>query len=396
MTIRDRWLLPEGIEEILPPTARRLERWRRKLLDLFDSWGYDLVIPPFIEFLESLLIGTGNDLDLETFKLTDQVSGRMMGIRADMTPQVARIDAHHLRSDRPTRLCYLGTVLRTRSDGFGGSRSPMQVGAELYGHSGFESDLEILSLMLETLAITGVNEVYLDLGHVAIFRCLVAQAGLNLEQEAMLFEALQRKSLPDIHQLLADYALPAAMRELFLALAQLNGGQEALVAARTLLVAAGTEVLQALERLDHIAAALQRRRPALTIHVDLAELRGYRYHTGTVFAAYVPGHGQAVALGGRYNEIGQVFGQARAATGFSADLRTLLALDKGSDPVPPRGIYAPLSDDPVLDNLIDRLRSRGERVIRALPGSDSGAREMGCDRELIRHGDHWAVVPVPE
>ena len=204
----DLWLLPEGIEEILPPAARRLERLRRDLLDLYESWGYDLVVPPLIEFLESLLIGTGNDLDLQTFKLTDQLSGRMMGVRADMTPQVARIDTHLLKRDGPVRLCYMGTVLRTRADGFGGSRSPYQVGVELYGHRGYESDLEVLTLMLKTLAAAELGEVHLDLGHVAIFRELVAQAGLDLEREVLLFEALQRKALPEIRQQLAAWAPP--------------------------------------------------------------------------------------------------------------------------------------------------------------------------------------------
>ncbi len=395
MTLEDRWLLPEGIEEILPPAARRLERLRRDLLDVYDSWGYDQVIPPFIEFLESLLIGTGNDLDLQTFKLTDQISGRMMGVRADMTPQVARIDARHLKGEGPTRLCYLGTVLRTRGDGFGGSRSPLQVGAELYGHAGYESDLEVLRLMLETLAVAGVTDVHLDLGHVAIFRNLARQARLNWRQEGLLFEALQRKALPEIRQQLADYALPSALRDRFLALAELNGGEDVLTVAERLLGTADPEIRRALETLHWLAVALRQRVPAMHINFDLAELRGYRYHTGLIFAAYVPGYGQAVAQGGRYDEIGEVFGRARPATGFSADLRTLLAL--GSSPGLPsrRVIYVPALDDPELDAYVGVLRSAGERVIRALPGADPGPGAVGCDWVLVRQGEAWTVMPLP-
>lgn len=393
MTIEDRWLLPEGIEEILPPEARRLERLRRDLLDLYDSWGYELVIPPFIEFLESLLTGTGNDLDLQTFKLTDQLSGRMMGVRADITPQVARIDAHLLKRDMPTRLCYMGTALRTRSNGLGGSRSPLQIGAELYGHAGYQSDLEVLSLMLESLVMAGVADVHLDLGHVAIFRSLVRQARLSSEQEGLLFEALQRKALPEISELLASYELSEAMRDMFLALADLNGGEEVLREAEQLLASANEEVYQALETLHQIAAAIQHRLPGLPINFDLAELRGYRYHTGVVFAAYVSGQGQAVAKGGRYDEIGRVFGRSRPATGFSADLKHLLSLGQGN-PLPADTIYAPWADDPALNALINELRGRGERVIHALPGIDPDPATLGCNRLLVLQGDDWAVVPV--
>jgi len=393
MIIEDRWLLPEGIEEVLPPAARRLERLRRDLLDLYDSWGYELVIPPFIEFLESLLTGTGNDLDLQTFKLTDQLSGRMMGVRADMTPQVARIDAHRLRHDGPTRFCYLGSVLRTRSDSLAGSRSPLQVGAELYGHVGYESDLEVLLLMLETLHRAGIVDVYLDLGHVAVFRSLVRQAGLDREREGMLFEALQRKALPEIREWLTAYALSQIMRDRFLALVELNGGGEVLEAAKQLL-GADDEVQQALNTLEQLTAAIQRRIPKLPIHIDLAELRGYRYHTGVVFAAYTPGQGQAVAQGGRYDEIGQVFGRSRPATGFSADLRILLSLSAAGDDTSPKAIYAPRTDDSALDALVRALRSRGERVIYALPASDPQPEALGCDRILVMQGNNWVVAPL--
>ena len=397
MTAEDRWLLPEGIEEILPPAAGRMERLRRELLDLYESWGYELVTPPLIEFLESLLTGTGNDLELQTFKLTDQLSGRMMGVRADMTPQVARIDAHLLKRAGPVRLCYMGTVLRTRADGFGGSRSPYQAGVELYGHRGHESDLEVLMLMLETLQTAGIGAVHLDLGHVAVFRELVRQAGLDREREGLLFEALQRKALPEIRQQLAIWALPAPCEQALLALAELNGGPEVLDKADLRLAAAGEAVRDALAMLRRLVAALLRRWPELPIHIDLAELRGYRYHTGVLFAAYVPGQGQAVAQGGRYDEIGEVFGRARPATGFSTDLATLLSL---APPVEATatGIYAPPVGDAALEQRVAALRGRGERVIRALPGAAAAPETLGCDRLLVQQQDgEWDVVfpPLP-
>lgn len=393
MTAQDRWLLPEGIEEILPPAARRLERLRRELLDLYAGWGYELVIPPLIEFLESLLTGAGDDLELQTFKLTDQLSGRMMGVRADMTPQVARMDAHLIKRAGPTRLCYMGPVLRTRADGFGGSRSPYQAGVELYGHRGHESDGEVLTLMLETLAVAGVNDVHLDLGHVAIFRELVRKVGLDREREALLFEALQRQALPEIRQYLTAWTLPASGADLLLALAELNGGTEALDQAELRLAGAGIGVGEALATLRRLVTALRRQWPELPIHVDLAELRGYHYHTGVVFAAYVPGQGQAVAQGGRYDEIGEVFGRARPATGFSTDLATLLLL--GSTPAASdMGIYAPALTDMALDQRVAELRGQGERVIRALPGADVEPRDLGCDRILIQREGTWLIIQV--
>ncbi len=393
MMENERWLLPEGIEELLPDSARRLERLRRALLDLFGGWGYELVMPPFIEFLESLLTGAGNDLELQTFKLTDQLSGRMMGVRADMTPQVARIDSHRLKQETPTRLCYLGTVLRTRPAGHGGTRSPLQVGAELYGHGGCESDVEILQLMLETLRTTGLADVYLDIGHVGIYRSLVQQAGLDAAQEARLFDALQRKSQPDIDHLLSGLPLDGAMRGMLLQLVGLNGGEEVLVAAREALAGAAAPVHTALDNLQAVAALAKQCMPAVPLHFDLAELRGYHYHTGVVFAAYAPGHGQAVAQGGRYDDIGRVFGRARPATGFSADLKALLALSTANEP-PVRGIFAPCADDPALAQQVQQLRAEGERVICALPGQHGDAAAMACDRELVLRDGRWQVAPL--
>ncbi len=389
----NRWLLPEGIEEVLPEQARQLEAMRRSLLDLFQSWGYDLVMPPFIEYIESLLTGTGNDLDLQTFKLTDQLTGRMMGVRADMTPQVARIDAHHLKSSAPSRLCYLGTVLHTRPGGFAGSRSLLQVGAELFGHAGIESDVEVLSLMVETLKQAGIEDLYLDLGHVGIYRGLVDQAGLDPEQEAVLFDALQRKAKPEITELLDEWSLPKAVAQMLTQLTELNGNGEVLSEASRVLKKAGKPVQQALENLQQIAALLQQRLPDINLHYDLAELRGYHYHTGAVFAAYVPGRGQAIAQGGRYDGIGRAFGLSRPATGFSTDLRILQVLTQQNEEVH-AGILAPADGDAELQSVVQKLRAEGERVIFELPGQQGDAAISGCDRCLVKNAQGWEVKPV--
>ena len=389
----NRWLLPEGIEEVLPQQARQLEAMRRSLLDLFQSWGYDLVMPPFIEYIESLLTGTGNDLDLQTFKLTDQLTGRMMGVRADMTPQVARIDAHHLKSAAPTRLCYLGTVLHTRPGGFAGSRSLLQVGAELFGHAGIESDVEVLSLMVETLKQAGVDNLYLDLGHVGVYRGLVDQAGLDADQEAGLFDALQRKAKPEITDLLNDWSLSKTVVQMLTALTDLNGDDSVLADARSVLKKANKPVQHALENLQQIAALLQQRLPDLKLHYDLAELRGYHYHTGAVFAAYVPGRGQAIAQGGRYDGIGRAFGLSRPATGFSTDLRILAALTQQPNDVR-NAIMAPANGDADLLSVVEELRAVGERVIFELPGQQGDAAVLGCDRQLVKSTQGWEVKQV--
>lgn len=390
MNKTDRWLLPEGIEEVLPEQAKRLEQLRRQLLDTYESWGYDLVMPPFIEYLESLLTGTGNDLDLQTFKLTDQLTGRLMGVRADMTPQVARIDAHQLKRETPTRLCYMGTVLHTRTDGFAGSRSPLQVGAELYGHAGIESDVEIMSLMLETLTLAGVTKPFIDLGHVGIYRELVKQAGLNEEREATLFDSLQRKANTEITEYLKEWNLGKGVADAIAALTRLNGDESVLNEAKTALKNTGAGVSAALEELSNIAAQLKQAHPGLEIHYDLAELRGYHYHTGIVFAAYVAGRGQAVALGGRYDDIGEVFGRARPATGFSTDLKTLLSLSVNENSQQ-AAIFAPADNDAELIQMITSLRKQGERVVCALPGQKGNAKEMFCNRQLEKTASGWQV-----
>lgn len=393
MSEQDRWLLPEGIEEILPPLAGSLEALRRRLLDMFATWGYELVIPPFIEYVDSLLTGTGNDLDLQTFKLVDQLSGKLLGIRADMTPQVARVDAHHLRRDVPTRLCYIGTVLHTLPGGFGGTRSPLQVGAELYGHRGVQSDAEVLALMMETLSASGITQAHVDLGHVGIYHALARQAQLSAQQELELFDALQRKATPELAALVETWRLSPASREMLLALVELNGGDGVLDEARERLAAGGTAVAQALDYLAGVAEAARGWFPQATFHYDLAELRGYHYHTGVVFAAFVPGHGQAIAQGGRYDDIGEVFGRARPATGFSTDLKTLVTLS-----TPPlansTGIFVPADADRGVLSTVRKLRQQGERVVCGLSSAEADPAALGCDRILSWDGEQWTVVTV--
>jgi len=394
MSVKDQWLLPEGIEEVLPPEAWKLECARRELLDLFSRWGYALVMPPFIEYLESLLTGSGTDLDLQTFKVTDQLTGRMMGLRADMTPQAARIDAHPLKRDEPSRLCYMGTVLHTRADGFGSSRSPLQVGAELFGHAGVESDVEILSLVLECLSLMEIPDVHIDLGHVGIFRGLALEAGLSRQQESDLFEALQRKAVTEIDEILASTSADEAQSKRLAALSTLNGGREVLDAARDQLAGASDNVLMALDNLCEIAALLEQGNSGLSLNFDLAELRGYNYQTGMVFAIFVPGCGEEIARGGRYDAIGEVFGRARPATGFSTDLKTLLDLGQRDFSTPDSAIFAPADNDPALAAAVQQLRQSGEPVIRGLPGQAGDAGTMGCDRVLEKEKGDWVVKPV--
>ena len=386
----DRWLLPEGIEEILPDEARRLEALRRRLLDVFSTWGYELVMPPLIEYLDALLTGTGSDMDLQTFKLTDQLTGRMMGVRADMTPQAARIDAHYLKRNQPARLCYVGSVLRTRPDVFAGSRELLQLGAELFGHPGPESDIEVIRLMLATLAAAGVRNPHVDLGHVGVFRGLAAAAGIPVAIEEELFEALQRKARQTVEQLLAGVEAPAATKAMLPALLELSGGADTLTRARSVLKAAPAAVLDSLNNLEAVAAALTR--DGQTVNFDLTELRGYRYYTGVVFSALVAGQGQAVAKGGRYDGIGRAFGRARAATGFSTDLRRLSRLNTNDERM--SAILAPAEDSVELMQAITRLRASGERVVQNLPGAVATARELGCDRVLKLENNQWTVKPV--
>ncbi|MBT7952481.1 MAG: ATP phosphoribosyltransferase regulatory subunit [Gammaproteobacteria bacterium] len=393
MTKKNRWLLPEGIEEILPPHAAQVESLCRSILDLFNVWGYELVMPPLIEYLDSLLTGTGEDLDLQTFKITDQLSGRSMGLRADMTPQVARIDAHILKSEFPTRLCYLGTVVHTRPGGHGGTRAPLQVGAELHGHAGVESDAEILCLMLKTLQLTGLNNIHVDLGHVGIYRGLVKDLNLSAEQESMLFDALQRKAKAELKEMLAEWSLSSDIAEMILSLNDLNGDISVLDEARHCLAAAGEEVLACIDELEKIAVLAIRQIKDAPLYFDLAELRGYHYYTGFTFAAYLPGQGQGIAFGGRYDDVGAAFGRARPATGFSTDVKTIFSLSKQPEKTS-SAIFASYSEVPGLSEAVQRLREQGEIVIFELPGQTGTAKEMNCDRQLQLKEGKWQVVSL--
>jgi ATP phosphoribosyltransferase regulatory subunit len=375
------WVLPENLEDILPPQARHIERMRAKLLELFRVHGYELVIPPMLEYLESLLTGTGHDLDLRTFKLVDQLSGRMMGVRADIAPQVARIDAHLLNRKGVTRLCYAGSVLLTRPRGLDSTREPLQIGAEIYGHPGIESDLEIQELLVDSLAACGISGARLDIGHVAVFRAICRHGGVGAELESELYDALEGKDLPALR--VVTQSMPKATRQALLALPELYGDGAMLERAR-----------RALPRYAEIDAALRNlkllsRNDRIPVSFDLADLRGYHYHSGVVFAAYAPGMPNAVALGGRYDEVGKAFGRARPATGFSMDLRDLARIaphEAGS-----AAVRAPHSGDPKLAAAIRKLRASGEVVVVKLPGHAAEGVQPACDRELAKRAGKWVL-----
>ena len=382
------WLLPEYIEDILPAEAARIEGLRRDLLDLFALHGYELVMPPLLEYVESLLTGTGHDLDLQTFKLVDQLSGRTLGVRADITPQVARIDSHLLNRSGVTRLCYAGSVLHTLPSGTNRTREPLQIGAELYGHAGIESDVEIQRLMMQALELAGLEGVYLDIGHVAIFRSLVKRGRIERELESELFRAMQAKDLPALRELTRK--VPRAIREAIIALPELYGGAEVLgLAARRL--PAHDEITAALRDLKALSGAL--RDVAQIRCFDLAELRGYHYHSGVVFAAYCNGQSYAIGRGGRYDEVGKAFGRARPATGFSVDLRELAAAKPDGAARPcVLAPYAP--SDAALQKRIAALRSSGTPVVVELPGRDRAEGMARCERRLVRRGRKWALERI--
>lgn len=388
------WALPDGISEALPEESWRLENLRRHLLDVYATWGYQMVMPPLVEYMQSLNTGIGSNLDLQTFKVTDQLTGRTLGIRADMTPQIARIDAHKLQTEHPNRLCYIGSVLRTRAFNEDGSRSPLQVGAELFGHAGEDSDFEVLALLLTTLKQCQVPQITLDIGHVTIFRSLAAQAGLSAEQEKIFFDMLERKSLPDIDAWLTATDLPAAEAEMLRQLPRLYGKPDRLEQARTVLAAANPEVQTALAYLASLVTRIQQEFPDCRIHVDLTELSGYDYHTGIVYAAYAQGSGREIARGGRYDGIGKIFGRTRPATGFSTDLRVLTRYWQ-AQALQPTKIFAPADTDPCLSQTIQRLRTQGHWVVRQLQGDTvKTPQDAGCGQQLIKHGNEWIITEV--
>ena len=394
MTIAERWLLPEGIDEILPPQAARIEALRRALLDEYRAWGYDLLQPPSAEYLESLLTGVGHDLDLLTFKITDQQTGRLMGISADRTQQVARMDAHSMPKQGVARYCYCGSVLHTKNTHLLSSRSPMQVGAELYGYSGVESEIEIVSLMLQSLDKAGLEEVTLDLGHVGIYHALVAQTQLSEDEQTELYSLLRLRALPELSAWLAKSSLSDQEQTIFKNLPSMAGSLEDLNQWQSAFSDAPEEVKAAVETLKVIATEISQRFSQVRVHIDLAELRDFNYHTGLVFSAFVPGFGQPVARGGRYDHTGEVFGRSRPATGYSSDLKVLASLTV-ADWSETAAILAPADSDPVLRNKIVELRNQGERVIQLFNGQEH-LDELSADRELINIDGQWKVQPISQ
>ena len=381
------WLLPEYIADALPAEAERIERLRRALLDHFRSHGFEFVMPPMLEYLESLLTGAGKDLNLRTFKLVDQLSGRTMGVRADITPQTARIDAHLLNHKGVTRLCYCDSVLHTLPATISASREPVQIGAELYGHAGIAADLAVIRLMAGAFARIKVPVSRIDLGHVGIFRALAEAAGLPRESEETVLSLLQAKDVPGLSEACANVASP--YREALQRLPQLYGGAEVLARAAAELPAL-PGVVAALDGLRHLVEAA----PDLPFSIDLSDLRGYHYHNGVVFAAYCPGYPAAVALGGRYDGAGKAFGRDRPATGFSMDLREVARL---APPGKPMGaILAPsAAHDARLAAHIAALREQGEVVVELLPG-ESACEGPVCDRKLAKVGEQWIIEAIQE
>jgi len=381
------WLLPEFIEDVLPAEASRIESLRRQLLDLFHVHGYQYVIPPMLEYMESLITGTGRDLDLATFKVVDQLTGRLMGVRADTTPQAARIDAHMLNHQGVSRLCYAGSVLRTKPDGLARTREPLQVGAELFGHAGIESDIEIHRLMIKALQLLGLKDLHIDFSHVGIFECLVDNANIPAALEQDLYAALQSKDKQRVAELAKT--LSDEFQSALIALTDLNGDVTVLDKADSLLPKLPA-ITKAIGHLREVAFTLK----DLNVHVgfDLSELRGYHYHSGIVFAAYAQGYSGPIALGGRYDEVGISFGRARPATGFSLDLRgVVLALQPAKLP---QAILAPAGASASLLKAIEGLRSNGHVVIQALPNSQVHLDELNCSQTLVEYQGEWRVEPL--
>jgi ATP phosphoribosyltransferase regulatory subunit len=383
----NRWLLPEDIADVLPAEARKVETLRRAILDLYQSYGYELVAPPILEFLDSLLTGTGSDLNLQTFKLVDQLSGRTLGLRADMTPQVARIDAHLLNRKGVTRLCYAGSVAHARTPVGSSAREELQLGAEIYGCATWEADFEAVSLLLETLRVAGLNKVYLDLSHAGVLEGILdGQVKEKGEVEA-LYSLLQSKDRPRLA--IWSQCLPTKSAQALMALTELNGPCAQVLADARKSLPKHPLIDEALEQLENLAAATNALKVNVELSIDLADLRGYQYHSGVMFAAYVDQLPQPIARGGRYDHVGQAFGRSRPATGFSMDLLTLANLAPLAQRKP--AIVAPWTLEAGLASKIAELRVAGEVVIQALGGDDVETAEYLCDRELVKQDSAWVV-----
>ena len=385
------WRLPDGVDEWLPPGARQLELLRRAVLDLCHAWGYDYIEPPLVEYLDSLTV-PGSDLELQTFKFMDRPSGRMLGLRADMTAQAARVDAHSLSTDGPQRLCYSGNIVHANASAVLASRVPLIAGAELFGSSGVAADAEVVELLLEALALGGVDAPVLVLGHVGIYQSIVAGTSLSTSAQERLFQAVQNKSEPDIEATLANAGAGADVLRHVAALPGLIGRKDILDAARQALAGAPDDVGRAIDELAGLAERLERSHASIELRFDLAELAGYGYHTGPVFSAYTSDFGRALAKGGRYDRVGARFGRERAATGFDVNLKDLLAC-RSAAAVAEGAIWVHDVDaDPQIRSLVATLRADGDRVLIAL--GDRDQRPAHCDRELVRTSSGWQVVPV--
>ena len=391
MTYADRWLLPDGVEEILPAEAKSIDHLRRRLLDLYSNWGYDMVIPPLLEYTDSLLIGLGRDVDLLTFKVTDQLTGRTLGIRADITPQTARMDAHSFNRAGANRLCYAGHVVHTKPKNPLATRTPIQAGVEFYGEAGISADIEVVSLLLESLILAGLPTLHIDLGHVGIYRALASAARLSDAQEEEFFDLLQRKAMAEIHAWVNANIADAAIAELFVALPGFAGDKSILATASERFMLIAPAAADAVEQLAAVARIIEQRYPQAELYFDLGELRGYHYLTGLVFAAFAPGYGNPIASGGRYDHIGEVFGRARPATGFAVDITALSKLGLLTQ-FQVQGILAVASDDPQQWPAIQALRAKGERVICA--DNIAAAAALHCDRQLIVSKGIYEVVPL--
>ncbi|MCW2311234.1 ATP phosphoribosyltransferase regulatory subunit [Rhodoferax antarcticus] len=379
------WVLPDHIADVLPSEARHIEELRRDLLDAARCYGYELVMPPLLEHLESLLTGAGTALNLQTFKLVDQLSGRMLGLRADSTPQVARIDAHLLNRSGVTRLCYCGPVLHTLPSAPHATREPLQFGAEIYGHAGLEADIEVLTLALDCLKAAKVTSPSIDLADARLVKSLLLGQSLSAAQLALLYAALAAKDSSELASLSRN--LPPDIRQGLLTLVQLYGDVSVLDEAEKALPPL-PGVPEALQNLKRLAAHL----PGVQVTFDLADLQGYAYYTGARFSIYAPEASGALARGGRYDQAGAVFGRNRPAAGFSLDLKTLV----NAVPVRPlqAAICAPWRNEPMLAAAIASLRSRGEVVVCVLPGHESEVDEFHCDRELIEVAGLWLVQAI--
>jgi len=383
----NRWLLPENIADVLPSEARKIEDLRRILLDRFQTYGFELVMPPMLEYLDSLLTGAGQELNLKTFKLVDQLSGRTLGLRADITPQVARIDAHLLNRQGVTRLCYAGSVLHTLAAPGTTSREQLQLGAEIYGHAGWEADLEVQKLLNEVLTLSQIGDITLDMSHAGLLTAILGDFQPDSDALNTLYEALQTKDLPGLKALLVSW--PKPIQEAILALVSLSGEPDSVLALARQNLPKVPGVKTALDDLERLCGAMKALPNPPSLNLDLSDLRGYQYHSGVMFAAYVAGLPAAIARGGRYDMVGAAFGRSRPATGFSLDIMTLARLSN----ISPKksAILAPWSNDASLTEEISKLRTQGEVVIQLLPGHEQDGDEFHCDRELVEQKGTWVL-----